>query len=137
MMSLPRNTTGEISNEKSNGDGNDWGGTLMSNALGRIASTPASNPAMPMVTTVRISRGAAKNRRMKTNSTSAPSATATSKAIGIATKYGKPGPTMSRTPSAAGAPPRSPVAKLTMRLERYVSASPNASRAVSAPITMP
>ena len=84
-----------------------------------------------------MSRGARSNRRITTNSTAEPSATATTSATGTATQYDQPWRTTSDTQSAAGTAPRSAWAKLMTRCDRYTSTRPNASSAISELSTSP
>jgi hypothetical protein len=81
---------------------------------------PESSCASPIVTTIRIRRGAFLNRRTITNSTREPSATPTTSAIGTATQNDSPmiGSVIKDTARLAGTAPRSAWAKLMTLLAR-------------------
>ncbi len=66
-----------------------------------MAST-ASNCVMPMVATVRTSRGEREKRRTMASSTIAPSTTDDTRPTKRPKRYGRPENTMSPTDSAAG-----------------------------------
>ena len=93
---MPSKMVGPMANSKSNGErDSDRRPVDRSNEprQDRVA-TPARICDRPMVTTVRIRRGALKNRRMNTNSTSAPRAMAATRPTGAASRKGTPGPRM-------------------------------------------
>ena len=90
-----------------------------------------------MVATLRMRRGARKNRRITTSSTTAPSNTAAAMPVRNATSQLAPLLTTSSTASDAGAAPRSPCAKFRIRLARYTSAMPSEMSAVSPPSSAP
>ena len=71
ITSLPPNRNGSMVNDRLNGAGKLCGGTATSNQRGSRSPRPASTCARPMVATVRIRRGARKNRRITRNSTTA------------------------------------------------------------------
>ena len=72
----------------------------------------------PIVATVRIRRGASKNRRITVASTSAPVPTANARPIGSAAKYGRLQPRTITMATVAASPPISAWAKLMMRVAR-------------------
>ncbi len=115
--SLPEKTVWPTEKLTSKGDGKLCGGVVMSKARGSRKPSPPSRLDTPMVTTVRISRGAVKNRRMSRNSMVAPRATAARSPTGTARKYGMPGPTMRSTAREAGRAPSSPAEKLMIRFD--------------------
>ena len=116
--SLPWKRTTPMWNEKLNGDGKLCGATLAPKARGSPISPKTSSWAMPIVATVRIRRGARAKRRMITNSMNTPRTTPLARPTSIAGRYGQPDSAISSTASDAGSPPRSPCAKLTIRLAR-------------------
>ena len=126
MTWLALKMMGEISKESSKGAGKVCGGVGSSNVPGNAlwASRGKARPratrscARPRVATVRMRRGALAKRRMMPNCTSAPSPTASSSPRTNAIGYGMPTLTMSSTAAMDGTSPRSPWAKLTMRLAR-------------------
>ena len=73
---------------------------------------------MPIVATVRIRRGALKNRRTKIISTSAPSTADARSPSGSASQMLHPFDRIRSSASSAGTIPRSACAKLMMRLAR-------------------
>ena len=74
---------------------------------------------------------------MKRNSTAPPSARPARRPTATAGQNGQWDPTMSETDSTPATAPRSPWAKLMMLFARYVSTSPTAMSAESAPSTAP
>ena len=69
---LPRNTTGDHVKAKLNGVGNCWLARSRPKARGKMSSKADSSWAMPMVATVRMSRGALAKRRTNRNSATPP-----------------------------------------------------------------
>ena len=124
IRSLAWKMIGWMSRLKSNGCGRVWTGTIRLSArkYGIATARPASNCAIPIVTTMRIRRGAFENRRMTTRSMKDPSTTAPISMSGIATQYGQSCPlgdaATSATHRLAGTAPRSAWAKLMTRLAR-------------------
>ncbi len=136
MISPPRNFTNPMVNCALIGAGS--GSVLVtSNQRGSRRPAPASTCARPMVATLRISRGERKNLRITRSSTTAPSTTAATIPVANASSQLAPLLTTSSTANDAGAKPRSPCAKLRIRLARYTSAIPSEIRAVSPPSTAP
>ncbi len=78
----------------------------------RATPSPASNCAIPTVTTIRISRGAREKRRMMMNSMAEPSTTEATSATGRAYQNDQPSSEISESMKLAGTAPRSACAKL-------------------------
>ena len=84
-------------------------------SLVKNSRTTSRNPT-PMVTTVRIRRGAWAKRRMNRNSTRAPRSTAPTSTIGSDATYGRPWKLTRKRAATAGTAPSWAWAKLMMRL---------------------
>ena len=88
--SLALKISGSTSKVKSNGGSMRCDRTFSPKALGRNRPPNASSWVRPSVATVRIRRGARKNRRMISSSHAAPSATAAASPAPNATSHGRP-----------------------------------------------
>ena len=106
-------------------------------SLGRASWPPANISASPTVATVRTRRGARAKRRMTSTSVSKPSSRAVARPAVMASQKFHLGPTISEAVMTAARPPRSPWAKLMMRLARYTSTRPMATSPLSEPRMSP
>lgn len=88
------------------------------NRGGRMIWTAPMSWATPSVATVSSRRGAVKNRRTTTRSTSAPVAIAATRPMGTATRYGSPTPATVMMATEPASPPISAWAKLMTLVAR-------------------